>query len=68
VQLLSRIDPSPGTVAGSGARDWADLSDRLHLIAELFRCYHEWESLFEPPFTAEQVAAIRAGRRPTGAL
>jgi len=68
VQLLSRLDPTPGSVAGSGARDWADLHDRLHLIAELFRCYHEWEPLFEPPFTAQQVTAIRAGQRPTGAL
>jgi hypothetical protein len=68
VRLLGGIDPSPGTPAGSGAVDWADLSDRLHLIAELFRCYHEWEPLFEPPFTARQVEAVRAGRRPSGAL
>jgi hypothetical protein len=57
---LSRIDSRPAPWAGSGARDWAALSNRLHLFAELFRCYHERESLFNPPFTAEQVAAIRA--------
>jgi hypothetical protein len=66
--LLRRIDPTPDSLVGSGARDWADLPERLHLIVELFRCYHEWEPLFDPPFTPEQVEAIRAGWRPAGSL
>ena len=68
VALLRRIDPTPDSVAGSGARDWADLPDRMHLIAELFRSYHEWEPLFDPPFTPAQVEAMQAGRRPSGPL
>jgi hypothetical protein len=67
-ELLKRIDPHPGTVDGSGAFDWSELSDRMHVIADLFRCRHEWEPLFEPPFTPAQIAELRAGRRPADPL
>jgi hypothetical protein len=67
-ELLRRIDPIPGSTRGSGASDWADLDERVHLIAELFRGYHEWRPLFEPPFLPDQASAIRAGRRPVGPL
>jgi hypothetical protein len=63
-ELLRRIDPIPG----SGAADWSELSERMHLIAELFRCRHDWEPLFEPPFTPPQLAELRAGRRPPDPL
>lgn len=66
--LLDQIDPTPDSVRGSGATDWAALPDRLHFIADLFRCYAASPALFEPPFTAEQVAALRAGQRPIGRL
>lgn len=66
--LLDKIDPTPDTTRGSGAVDWARLPDRLHFIADLFRCYHESADLFDPPFTPEQVAALRAGRLPEGRL
>jgi hypothetical protein len=66
--LLMRIDPTPDDLSGSGAVDWADLPDRLHFIADLFRCYQETPDLFEPPFTPEQVAAITAGNMPEGEL
>ena len=46
-ELLRTLDPSPESTAGSGAADWSDLRERLHFIAELFRCYHESEVLFE---------------------
>ena len=51
-----------------GAVDWSALPDRLHYIVDLFRCYHESADLFDPPFTAEQVAALKAGRLPEGRL
>jgi len=66
--LLEKIDPTPDSTRDSGAADWSHLSDRLHFIADLFRCYHESSDLFEPPFTAEQTMALKAGRVPEGRL
>ena len=42
---LSSVDPMPGSTRTSGARDWADISERMHFIAELFRAYQEEKSL-----------------------
>jgi hypothetical protein len=66
--LLVRIDPTPDSLRDSGALDWADLPDRLHFIADMFRCYQESRDLFDPPFTPDQMAAIEAGRLPEGRL
>jgi hypothetical protein len=66
--LLLRIDPTPDSVRESGARDWASLPERMHFIADLFRCYQASPELFDAPFTAEQVDAMRAGRLPTDPL
>ncbi len=66
--LLARIDPTPEGLAQSGARDWADLPDRMHFIAELFRTHQTWPPLFTPPFTGAQVEALRQGRLPEGPL
>ena len=66
--LLERIDPTPDSLRETGAVDWGDLPDRLHFILDMFRCYQEARDLFEPPFTPEQVAALRAGRLPAGRL
>jgi hypothetical protein len=66
--LLEQIDPTSDSPRDSGAYDWANLSERLHFIADLFRCYQEVPDLCEPPFTAGQVAALKAGRMPEGPL
>jgi hypothetical protein len=66
--LLAQIDRTPDSSAGSGAQDWASLPDRLNFICDLFRCYQERRSLFDAPFSAEQVAEIKAGRLPGGQL
>jgi hypothetical protein len=66
--LLARIDSTPDSTRDTGAVDWSALPDRLHYIVDLFRCYHEAADLFEPPFTAEQVAALKVGRLPEGRL
>jgi hypothetical protein len=55
--LLAHIDPTPDSLRQSGARDWANLPDRLHFIADLFRCYHDTVDLFDPPFPNPAVAA-----------
>ena len=66
--LLARIDPTPDTLRDSGATDWGDLLDRLHFILELFRCYQEWPPLYDPPYSPEQVAVLKAGVLPKGRL
>ena len=66
--LLAQIDPTPDSPHGSGAVDWADLADRIHYIADLFRCYADSADLFEPPFTPEQIARLKLGHLPAGTL
>ncbi|MBL8154575.1 MAG: hypothetical protein JNM70_10350, partial [Anaerolineae bacterium] len=66
--LLARIDPTPDSTRDTGAVDWSRLDDRLHYIADLFRSTQAQADLFDPPFTPEQVAALKAGRRPDGRL
>ncbi|MBZ0279439.1 MAG: hypothetical protein K8L97_01780 [Anaerolineae bacterium] len=66
--LMEKIDPTPNSTGKTGAVDWSALHDRLHFIVDMFRCYHESSDLFEPPFTAAQVMALKAGRRPDGRL
>jgi hypothetical protein len=66
--LLEQIDPTPDSLRETGAVDWADLPDRIHFIADLFRCYEEMPDLMEPPFTPDQVTDVKAGRLPRGPL
>ena len=66
--LLARIDPTADSLRESGATDWGDLPERMHFIADLFRCYHTSRDLFDPPFTPEQVTALKSGRLPPGRL
>lgn len=66
--LLAGIDPTPDSLQDTGALDWADLSDRLHYIADLFRCHQETADLWAAPFTEEQILAINAERIPEGEL
>ncbi len=66
--LLAKIDPTPNSLEDSGARYWGDLPDRLHFIADMFRCYETDARLGDAPFSAEQTAAIKAGIVPEGRL
>ncbi len=66
--LLQRIDPSPDSTRDSGAVDWADLPDRMHFIADLFRSYQETPAILDPPFSLQQVSAMKAGQMPAGDL
>ena len=66
--LLVQIDPTPDSLLESGATDWANLPERMHFIADLFRCYHESNELFDAAFTIEQVKALKDGRLPEGRL
>lgn len=66
--LLAQVDPTPDSLRDTATTDWADLADRLHFIADLFRCYQETEALSEPPFRPDQVAMFRNNRLPPGPL
>jgi hypothetical protein len=59
--LLKKIDPTQNSLVQSGASDWANLLERLHYIADLFRCYFDAKELFDPPFTEDQILALKAG-------
>ena len=60
-ELLARIDPTPDSAHDSGVTDWADLDDRVHFIADMFRCFQESQFLFDPPFSRESSST---GSRP----
>lgn len=54
LDLLAQIDPTPDSTLESGAEYWGDLSDRIHFIADMFRCYHLSPELFEAPFPPDE--------------
>lgn len=66
--LLARFEPAAGALDDCGAEDWAQLDQRMHYIAHLFRAYHETPGLSSAPFTPEQVERFRAGVVPDGEL
>jgi hypothetical protein len=68
IELLSRIDPTQNSLKDSGAADWGNLQERLHFIADLFRCFHEKTELFKEAFTREQLTLLKAGKLPAGDL
>ncbi|WP_367127914.1 hypothetical protein [Saccharothrix sp. HUAS TT1] len=66
--LLKAVDPTADSLLDTATRDWSDLPDRMHYIADMFRCHAQRADLLDPPFTPEQVAAVASGRRPDGPL
>jgi hypothetical protein len=66
-ELLARFEPAHPP-DDCGARDWSELTQRMHYIVHLFRAYHERGELASAPFTPEQVARFRAGAVPEGEL
>jgi hypothetical protein len=68
VALVRTYDRNLDTLEGSGARNWTDLGDRMAFIADLFRSRQCDPSMFDAPFTAEQIESVRAGRVPPGPL
>lgn len=67
-EMLARVDVTPDSVKESGAEDWADLTDRMHYVADFFRVYQERRHLFDAPFTPRQVELLKSGVRPYGRL
>ena len=68
IALIDSVDPAGAACRDCGASDWAALAQRMHYIFHLFRAFHEKPVLFDPPFTAQQLEELRAGRIPNGRL
>lgn len=68
VTLMGTLDRTQNDTAGSAARDWGDLGDRMNLIVDLFRTRQQDRVLYDQPFTFMQVEALRQGRVPHGRL
>lgn len=66
-EQLTALDSTPNTTIGSGTADWSSLADRMHFLSDFFRCYHDDSSLFDPPFTDAELAAIRVNGLPGSA-
>jgi hypothetical protein len=66
--LMAELDRTPDDTAGSAARDWGRLADRMNLIVDLFRTRQQDRLLYDQPFTFLQVDALHAGRVPHGRL
>jgi hypothetical protein len=68
VALMAELDRTPDDTAGSAARDWGSLGDRMNLIVDLFRTRQRDRLLYDQPFTFLQVDALQTGRVPHGRL
>jgi hypothetical protein len=49
-EVLSKIDRTPDSLKGSGAKDWSNLDDRMNYIGDLFRSGQQDKTLWTPPF------------------
>ena len=67
-ELLFKIDPTPDDLKESGAKDWGNFEDRIHFIADFFRCYYDYQNLFDSPFLDDQVTILKQRKRPSGNL
>lgn len=66
--LLHRYDRVMDTLTGSGAKNWANLDDRMNFIVDLFRSYQQSPRLFEAPFSGTQQEQIWLDAIPAGKL
>ncbi|MCG8418119.1 MAG: hypothetical protein MJE77_09280, partial [Proteobacteria bacterium] len=66
--LLTELDFTPNSTAGSGAVNWADLGQRMNFIVDLFRTRQLDHSLYREPFPRKQLRAgpktLRVARAP----
>jgi hypothetical protein len=54
-KVLARVDQTPDTMKGSGAKDWVRLDDRMNFIVDLFRAYQQDPAVFGQPFESPVV-------------
>jgi hypothetical protein len=65
---VGQWDKTKGTGTPSGARDWAQLDERMNFIVNLFRSRQRDPNLFNPPFAPEQLKDLNQGEVPPGPL
>jgi hypothetical protein len=61
-------DTTAATGNPAGAHDWAELDERMNFIVNLFRSRQQDPTLFDPPFSAAQLAVLQQGQLPPGPL
>ena len=61
-EMLARIDVTPDSLKQSGAKDWANFTDRMHFIADFFRVYQEQRHLFDAPVYDPTSHAVKVRR------
>jgi hypothetical protein len=66
--LLKLVDPTSNSLRDTAVADWSVLPDRMHFIADFFRCFQQRRDLLNPPFSPSQLAELKEGRRPEGRL
>ena len=64
VEFLERYDRTRGTGVGAGARDWADLDERMSYIVNLFRSRQQDADFLRRPFEPTQWDVMQEGRVP----
>jgi hypothetical protein len=62
--VLTRYDLSDGDATHTRSRNWSRFADRMNYITNLFRSRQRSHAMFTRPWTAEQEAALLAGRLP----
>lgn len=66
--VYARLAPLYADFVLFAAADWSKLGDRMNFIVDYFRSRQQSAKLMQPPFSASQTEAIRAGRLPVGPL
>jgi hypothetical protein len=61
---FAQWDTTAGTGVPTGAHDWAVLDERMNFIVTLFRSRQNDATLFDPPFSALQLADLAQGQLP----
>jgi hypothetical protein len=68
LELIRQFETGQDTLSGSGAENWADLSDRMSFVVDFFRSHQQYKRLWEMPFLEEQASVIESGHFPAGPL
>ena len=68
LELVRMFETSHDTLSGSGAKNWASLSDRMSFVVDFFRSHQQYKRLWESPFSEEQASVIESGHFPAGPL
>jgi hypothetical protein len=62
------LDEGGNTLAGTRARDWTRLGERMRYVVNLFRALHLHPDVQTAPYTSGQFEQVRAGVVPVGPL